>query len=358
MSATPVPNKEKLKLFEAAVRKVKKKLPDSVWYKDTAKKTDVIPTNLPSVDLAMRTGGLPTKRIIELYGPEASGKTTLCMHIVSQVQARGGLVAYLDAENSLDPPWAEKLGVDLDSIAFLQQEDAESALDGVREIVRSGACDLVVVDSVAALVTKAELEGNMDDKHVAVQARLMSQAMKILSVELLKTPTICIFTNQLRDKIGGSWGGPSEDTPGGRALKFHASIRIDVRKSSDDDAFKRKQHHAKVRIAKNKVAPPFGIGYFRIDPEIGIIRAHSIVAPALELKIIEHEDNSKSYGYKGKTYRGLASLTAAVEQSPDLQNELSTEIYTAFEKQLDTAPEEYKYEPTEPETDPAEEDDE
>lgn len=322
--------KAKAKAFAAAVSACKKKMPDSVWYKDKTSYAALVErTDLPSIDLAIGTGGIPKRRIIELYGPEASGKTTLCLLIIAKVQARGGNVVYFDAENSLDPVWAAKLGVQMENLALIQQEDAASSLDAVRTIVQSNACDLFVVDSVAALVTKDELEGEMSDQKVAEQARLMSKLMRIINVDLLKTETIALFTNQIRDKIGVRYGNP-ETTPGGKALKFYASVRLDVRKASDEDAYKMGHHITKVRVAKNKVAPPFGVGHFRIDPTKGVVKSHSILEAALELKVINHSKGSKKYEYKGKEWTFEARLVKAIDEDEALQKDLMDDIYKNF----------------------------
>lgn len=318
---------EKTKAFEAAIKKLKKKHPDSIWYKEkTSYAPSVERTWLPSIDYALRTGGIPKRRIIELFGQEASGKTTLCLHIISQVQKHGGTVVYLDAEHSLDPDWARKLGVDMDRMPIIQQENGPMALDAVRELIQDGHCDMFVVDSVAALVTKEELEGEMGDRHVGVQARLMSNLMKVINVDLLKTDTIAMFTNQMREKIGVKYGNPATTT-GGKALKFYASVRIEVSKTSDDDAYKKEQHHAKVRIAKNKLAPPFGVGYFRIDPKVGILKSYSIAEPAVELEVVKHESGGKTYEYNGKSWTGMSRFLNALEGDENLQREISEAIY-------------------------------
>jgi len=327
---------DRKKAFASIAKSIKKKQAGkdaTVWYKDEVRYAEVVSTGLPSLDLALGVGGLPKKRIIELYGPEASGKTSLCLHMIGQVQKMGGNVVYIDVENSLDPTWAKKLGVNYEEMAIVQGEEAGQALDIARMFIKAGVTDLLVVDSVAALVTKAELSGDISDAHVAVQARLMGQTMKIINVDLAKTQTLTIWTNQVRMKIGNVFGNP-EDTPGGKALKHAASVRIDVRKASDEDAYKKKQHAARVRIAKNKLAPPFGVGTFRIDPTSGIRDVYSIIDPAIQLGIISHKKGSSKYEYGDKSWNGQTRLITAMEKDPDLKNKIKEDFYNKLDEQL------------------------
>lgn len=323
---------ERLKKFEAVIKTVKKNLPDSCYYKDGAGyMPGVLRTGLPSIDMALRIGGIPRKRIIELYGPEHSGKTSLSLHVIAEVQKQGGNVVYLDAENSLDPEWAEKLGVDINRMVLIQQTDAHSVLDQVRLLVQSGVCDMFVVDSVAALTTKAELDGDMGDHHPGEQARLMKDLMKVINIDLLKTQTIALFTNQIRNRIGIRFGNP-ETTTGGNAFRHYASIRIEVKKASDEEAYKSGHHVAKVRIAKNKLGPPFGIGSFRIDPLRGILPAYSIIEPAVELGVIKRDSGGKKYEYNGKTWTFESRMINALETDPILCKEIIEAIYKKFEE--------------------------
>lgn len=251
---------------------------------------DVIPTGSLGLDIALGVGGIPRGRVIEIYGAESSGKTTLCLHIIREAQKRGGICAFVDMEHALDPIYAERIGVNLETLYVSQPDTAEQALEIVETLVRSGALDVVVVDSVAALVPRAEIEGEMGDSHVGLQARLMSQALRKLTGAIKQSNVSVVFTNQLREKVGVMFGSP-ETQPGGRALKFYASVRLDIRriqgiKSGEDDVGNR----ARVKVKKNKVAPPFKECEFDImftPQETGISKAGEITDLAVELGIIE-----------------------------------------------------------------------
>lgn len=261
-------------------------------------KVDVIPTGSIALDLALGVGGLPRGRIIEIYGPEASGKTTLALHVIAEAQKKGGQCAFVDAEHALDPARAETIGVNLDDLLLSQPDTGEQALEITETLIRSGALDVIVVDSVAALVPRAELEGEMGDAVMGLQARLMSQALRKLTGAISKSKTILIFTNQLRQKIGVMFGNP-ETTPGGLALKFYASVRIDMRRIDtikDGDTVIGTRH--RLRIVKNKVAPPLRVAELDIMTEEGISKAGGLLDVAVDLALIEKKGSFFSYNGK------------------------------------------------------------
>jgi recombination protein RecA len=251
-------------------------------------KIDVIPTGSLAVDLALGVGGIPRGRVIEIFGPESSGKTTLMLHVIANAQKKGGLAAFIDAEHALDPAYAKKLGVNLDDLLVSQPDSGEEALTICETLARSNALDVIVIDSVAALVPKAELEGEMGMATMGMQARLMSQALRKLTAVLAKSKTACIFTNQLREKVGVMFGNP-ETTPGGKALKFYASVRIDIRRKDTlkDAAGNAIGNHVKVKIVKNKVAPPFAEAEFDILYNHGINKEGSLLDVGLEIGAVE-----------------------------------------------------------------------
>jgi recombination protein RecA len=288
-------------------------------------KVDVVPTGSIALDLAMGVGGFPRGRIIEIYGPEASGKTTLALSVIAEAQARGGQAAFVDAEHALDPTRAEVLGVNLDDLLLSQPDTGEQALEITETLIRSGALDVIVVDSVAALVPRAELEGEMGDAVMGLQARLMSQALRKLTGAISKSKTILIFTNQLRQKIGVMFGNP-ETTPGGLALKFYASVRIDTRRIEvlkDGDNVIGSRHRA--RIVKNKVAPPLRVAEFDIMNDEGISKAGGILDVATELGLIEKKGSF--FSYNGSILaQGREGAKMELRENKKLADELQAKI--------------------------------
>lgn len=290
---------------------------------------DTIPTGSIALDIALGAGGFPRSRITEIYGPEASGKTTVCLHIIAEAQKRGGTAAFIDAEHALDPQRAESIGVDLDNLLIAQPDTGEQALEITETLVRSGGIDVLVVDSVAALVPKAEIEGEMGDSIIGLQARLMSQAMRKLTGAVSKSKTVLIFTNQLRMKIGVMFGNP-ETTPGGNALKFYSSVRIDMRKIGniqDGDTIIGSQHRAK--IVKNKIAPPFRKAEFDIMNIGGISKSGGIVDVAVEQNIINKAGSF--YKYDGNVLaQGREATKSVLDEDPKLMDEIEKKIWKAI----------------------------
>ncbi len=290
---------------------------------------EVLPTGCLSLDLAIGVGGLPRGRIIEIYGPESSGKTTVALHVIAETQKAGGIAAFIDAEHALDPVYAKNLGVNLDELYVSQPDTGEQALDITASLVNSKAVDLIVVDSVAALTPKAEIEGDMGDSHVGLQARLMSQALRKLTAITNKSKTCIIFINQLREKVGVMFGNP-EVTAGGKALKFYASVRIDVRKA---DALKDSDgaygNHTKAKVVKNKVAPPFKTAEFDIIYGKGISRASCLIDLGLQYEILAKSGAWFSYNGE-KIAQGREKACDYLDNNPAVADEIQEKIMDAF----------------------------
>lgn len=286
---------------------------------------DTVPTGSIALDLALGVGGLPRGRIVEIYGPEASGKTTLCLHVIAEAQKQGGQCAFVDAEHALDPTRAEAIGVNLDDLLLSQPDTGEQALEITETLIRSGAIDVIVVDSVAALVPRAELEGEMGDAVMGLQARLMSQALRKLTGAISKSKTILIFTNQIRQKIGVMFGNP-ETTPGGLALKFYSSVRMDIRRIEtikDGDTVIGTRH--RTRVVKNKVAPPLRVAEFDIMNNEGISKAGGLLDVGVELSIIEK--SGSFFSYKGKSFaQGREAAKVFISENKKFLEELEKKI--------------------------------
>lgn len=339
-------NAEKKKALEAALGQIEKQFGKGSVMKlgdFTAMNVEAIPTGALSLDVALGIGGIPRGRIIEVFGPESSGKTTLTLHMIAETQKLGGEAAFIDAEHALDPVYAKHLGVDIDNLIVSQPDTGEQALEIAEALVRSGALDIIVVDSVAALVPKAEIDGDMGDSHIGLQARLMSQALRKLAGAINKTKTVIVFINQLREKVGVMFGNP-ETTPGGRALKFYASVRLDIRKienlKQDGEVV---GNRARVKIVKNKVAPPFREAEFDIMYGKGISKEGNIVDLAVNLDIIEKSGSWFSYN-ETRIGQGRENVKKYLIENPEIMKEIEDKIRDnfnkAFEKSLGDEPEE------------------
>jgi recombination protein RecA len=320
---------DKLKALRAAMDKIEKNFGKGSIMKlgeEAVEKVEVIPTGSIGLDAALGVGGYPKGRIIEIYGPESSGKTTLAIHAIAEAQKAGGIAAIIDAEHAFDRFYAEKLGVDVDNLLISQPDNGEQALEIAEQLIRSSAIDIVVVDSVAALTPKAEIEGDMGDNKVGLQARLMSQALRKLTAAISKTNTTCIFINQLREKIGIMFGNP-ETTTGGNALKFYASVRLDIRKGQaikdGDDV---KGNTTKVKVVKNKVAPPFRRAEFDIMFGEGISRAGEIIDLGAEFGIIKKSGSWYSYN-DTKLGQGRDAAKQMIKDNPELAEEIAAQIF-------------------------------
>ncbi|MCD7863992.1 MAG: recombinase RecA [Lachnospiraceae bacterium] len=322
-------NSEKQKALEAALGQIEKQYGKGAVMKlgDPAAQMNVetVPTGALSLDIALGLGGVPKGRIIEIYGPESSGKTTVTLHMIAEVQKRGGIAGFIDAEHALDPTYAKAIGVDIDNLYISQPDNGEQALEIAETMVRSGAVDIIVIDSVAALVPKAEIDGDMGDSHMGLQARLMSQALRKLTAVVSKTNCIVIFINQLREKIGIMFGNP-ETTTGGRALKFYSSIRLDVRriaaiKQNGADVGNR----TRVKVVKNKVAPPFKEAEFDIMFGQGISTVGDVLDLAADINVINK--SGAWYSYQGnKIGQGRENTKAYLQENPQILAEVDAKV--------------------------------
>ncbi|HEX4902955.1 MAG TPA: recombinase RecA [Acidimicrobiales bacterium] len=319
---------ERDKALEMALGQIEKQFGKGAVMKMGEKGTmaiETIPTGALALDLALGVGGLPRGRVTEIYGPESSGKSTLAMHVVAEAQRNGGICAYIDAEHAMDPVYARAIGVDVDELLISQPDTGEQALEIADMLVRSAAIDVIVVDSVAALTPRAEIEGEMGDTHVGLQARLMSQALRKLTANLNKSNTICIFINQLREKIGVMFGSP-ETTPGGRALKFYSSVRLDIRRiESLKDGAEVVGNRTRVKVVKNKVAPPFRQAEFDIMYGKGISREGSLLDIGVDLGLVKK--SGAWYTYEGEQLgQGRENAKTFLGENPEIMVEISDRI--------------------------------
>jgi recombination protein RecA len=328
-------SKEKLKALNLTLERLEKTYGKGSVMRmgdNSIEMMEVIPSGSLGVDLALGVGGYPRGRIIEVYGPESSGKTTLAIHAIAEAQKQGGIAAFIDAEHAFDRFYAENLGVDTENLLISQPDNGEQALEIADNLIRSGAVDLIVVDSVAALTPKAEIEGEMGDSKMGLQARLMSQAMRKLTASISKTHCTCIFINQLREKIGVMFGNP-ETTTGGNALKFYASIRIDIRRSSQikngDEVI---GNNVKLKVVKNKVAPPFRRAEFDIMYGTGISKSGEIVDLGVQQGILKKSGSWFSYG-ETKLGQGRDAVKQLFEDNPELSFEVETKVFETFRQE-------------------------
>ena len=327
-------NSEKMKALEAAMGQIEKQFGKGSVMKlgdYTAMNVEAIPTGALSLDIALGIGGIPRGRIIEVFGPESSGKTTLALHLIAEAQKMGGEAAFIDAEHALDPVYAKHLGVNIDELIVSQPDTGEQALEIAEALVRSGALDIIVVDSVAALVPKAEIDGDMGDAHVGLQARLMSQALRKLAGVINKSKCVIVFINQLREKVGVMFGNP-ETTPGGRALKFYSSVRLDIRRveslKQDGEVI---GNRTRVKVVKNKVAPPFREAEFDIIYGKGISKEGNILDAAVNLDIVEKSGSWFSYN-GDRIGQGRENVKDYLAKNPKIAEEIEGKIRANYEK--------------------------
>ncbi len=335
----PQVSPEKLKVLSAVMDKIEKDFGKGSIMKMSSQAIGdipVIPTGSIALDLALGVGGYPKGRVIEIFGPESSGKTTLAIHAIAEAQKAGGIAAFIDAEHAFDSFYAQKLGVDVDNLLISQPDNGEQALEIADSLIRSSAIDIIVIDSVAALTPKAEIEGEMGDSKMGLQARLMSQALRKLTASISKTKTVCIFINQLRDKIGVIYGNP-ETTTGGNALKFYASVRIDIRKMSViKDGDEQLGTRVRVKIVKNKVAPPFRKAEFDIMFGEGISKTGEIIDMGVDLGIIKKAGSWFSYGDR-KLSQGRDAVKELLNKDTALRDELEAKVREALKDQNNKA---------------------
>ena len=326
--------KEKLKALQLTIDKLEKTYGKGTVMKLSDEKVmDIpfIPTGSLGLDLALGIGGIPRGRVTEIYGPESSGKTTLTMHCIAEAQKRGGLAAFIDAEHAFDRSYAERLGIDTENLLISQPDNGEQALEIADHLIRSGAIDIIVIDSVAALVPKGELEGEMGESKMGLQARLMSQALRKLTATINRTNTICIFINQLREKIGVMFGNP-ETTTGGNALKFYASVRLDIRRISQiKDGDTASGNRTRVKVVKNKVAPPFRQVEFDIIFGEGISKVGEIIDMGVELGILNKSGSWFSYG-DSKIGQGRDAVKQFLQDNPEMMEEIERRIREALQQ--------------------------
>ncbi len=327
-------NTDKLKVLNAVMEKIEKDFGKGAIMRMSSDKHEdvaVIPSGSINLDMALGVGGYPKGRVVEIYGPESSGKTTLAIHAIAEAQKAGGIAAFIDAEHAFDSYYAQKLGVDVDNLLISQPDDGEQALEIADHLIRSSAIDIVVIDSVAALTPRAEIEGEMGEAKVGLQARLMSQALRKLTGSISKTKTVCIFINQLREKIGVSYGNP-ETTTGGNALKFYASVRIDIRKmSSIKDGEEQLGVRAKAKVVKNKVAPPFRRAEFDIIYGEGISRIGEIIDLGVDNGIIKKSGSWFSYGER-KLGQGREAVKELLTTDTALAAEIEAKVRETIKK--------------------------
>ncbi|MFN5704766.1 MAG: recombinase RecA [bacterium] len=328
--------KEKLKALQLTLDKLEKTYGKGTVMKlgdNPIEQIEAISTGSLGLDIALGIGGLPKGRVVEIYGPESSGKTTLAIHAIAEAQKKGGIAAFIDAEHAFDKFYAKKLGVDVENLLISQPDNGEQALEIADNLIRSGAIDIIVIDSVAALVPKGEIEGEMGDSKMGLQARLMSQALRKLTGTISKTGACCIFINQLREKIGVMFGNP-ETTTGGNALKFYASVRLDIRRTGQiKDADEVSGNRVKVKIVKNKVAPPFRLAEFDIMYGKGISKSGEIVDLGVEYEIIKKSGSWFSYG-DTKLGQGRDAVKQLIEDNPELMEELEMKIKAVLSADL------------------------
>ena len=322
-------SKEKSKALNLAIEKLEKTYGKGTIMKlsdENIVKIPSIPTGSISLDIALGIGGIPKGRVVEIFGPESSGKTTLAMHCIAEAQKKGGIAAFIDAEHAFDKTYAEKLGIDTENLLISQPDNGEQALEITEHLIRSNAIDIIVIDSVAALVPRAEIEGEMGDSMMGLQARLMSQALRKLTGAIHKSGCVCVFINQLRHKIGVMFGNP-ETTTGGNALKFYSSVRLDIRRIGQikDGPDNITGNRTKVKVVKNKVAPPFKVVEFDIIYGIGISKSGEILDLGVELEIIQKSGSWFSYKEE-KLGQGRDSVKIIIEDNPELMSELETKI--------------------------------